>query len=106
MSDPSPSGAKPPFSSHSQHAPPTRALVIGGGRVKAHHQRPRVGPCLRAAVPHVDDPKHVVVNGQPMEQRAFIEKYCIGKPDNETCIRVQNAWWASGAKSKTGVPRF
>lgn len=35
MSDPSPSGAKPPFSSHSQHAPPTRALVIGGGRDSA-----------------------------------------------------------------------
>lgn len=62
--------------------------------------------CKDNSVPHVDDPKHVVVNGQPMEQRAFIEKYCIGKPDNETCIKVQNARSAADLKSKTGVPRF
>jgi hypothetical protein len=62
--------------------------------------------CKDNSVPYVDDPKNVVVDGKPMEQRAFIEKYCAGKPDNETCIKVQNAWSASGAKSKTGVPRF
>lgn len=62
--------------------------------------------CKDNSVPYVDDPKNVVVDGKPMEQRAFIEKYCIGKPDNETCIKVQNALSASGAKSKTGIPRF
>lgn len=62
--------------------------------------------CKDNSVPYVDDPKNVVVDGKPMEQRAFIEKYCIGKPNNETCIKVQNALSASGAKSKTGIPRF
>lgn len=62
--------------------------------------------CDFDSVPHVLDPKNVVVNGEPMTQRAFIEKYCIGKPNNETCLKVQHAWSASGAKSKTGVPRF
>jgi hypothetical protein len=69
-----------------------------------------LGICLSAckddSVPSVADPKNVVVDGKPMEQRAFIEKYCIGKPQNETCIKVQNARSASNAKSKTGVPRF
>lgn len=69
-----------------------------------------LGLCLFAckdnSVPHVEDPKNVVVDGKPMEQRAFIEKYCIGKPDNETCIRVQNARSAADGKSRTGVPRF
>jgi hypothetical protein len=62
--------------------------------------------CKDDSVPYVEDPKNVVVDGKPMEQRAFIEKYCIGKPNNETCLKVQHAWSASGAKSKTGVPRF
>jgi hypothetical protein len=62
--------------------------------------------CLDDSVPYVEDPKNVVVDGKPMEQRAFVEKYCVGKPMNETCIKVHNAWSASGGKSKTGVPRF
>jgi hypothetical protein len=69
-----------------------------------------LGLCLSAcqdnSVPSVEDPKNVVVNGEPMTHRAFIEKYCIGKPNNETCIKVQNAGSASNGKSKTGVPRF
>jgi hypothetical protein len=68
------------------------------------------GICLAAckdnSVPYVGDPKNVVVDGKPMEQGAFIEKYCIGKPNNETCIRVQNARSASDVRSKTGIPRF
>jgi hypothetical protein len=62
--------------------------------------------CKDNSVPYVEDPKNVVVDGKPMEQRAFIEKYCIGKPNNETCIKVQNALSASNGRSKTGVPRF
>jgi len=69
-----------------------------------------LGLCLVAckvdSVPHVEDPNNVVVNGEPMTQRAFIEKYCIGKPQNETCIKVQNAGAVSNIKDKTGVPRF
>jgi hypothetical protein len=69
-----------------------------------------LGICLSAckddSVPYVEDPKNVVVDGKPMEQRAFIEKYCIGKPQNETCLKVQHDWSAGGAKSKTGIPRF
>jgi hypothetical protein len=62
--------------------------------------------CEFDSVPHVQDPNNVVVNGKPMTQRAFIEKYCIGKPMNETCIKIQNARSAADGKSKTGVPRF
>ena len=68
------------------------------------------GICLAAckdhSVPFVEDPKNVVVDGRPMEQRVFIEKYCIGKPNNETCIKVQNARSAADVRSKTGIPRF
>lgn len=62
--------------------------------------------CTDDSVPHVEDPKNVVVNGEPMTHRVFIEKYCIGKPDNETCIKVQNAGSAAAVRSKTGIPRF
>ncbi|UVW30684.1 hypothetical protein [Massilia sp. H6] len=65
-----------------------------------------ISACEFDSVPHVADPKNVVVDGEPMTQRAFVEKYCIGKPLNETCIKVQSALSASNAKSKTGVPRF
>lgn len=62
--------------------------------------------CEFDSVPHIKDPNNIVVNGEPMTQRAFIEKYCVGKPLNETCIKVQRAWSVAGGKSKTGVPRF
>lgn len=69
-----------------------------------------LGVCLCActdnSVPYVKDPDNVVVDGVPMTQDAFIDKYCVGKFNNETCIRVQNARSASFARSKTGVPRF
>jgi hypothetical protein len=62
--------------------------------------------CIDNSVPHVEDPDNVLVNGEPMTQRAFIEKYCIGKPNNETCLKVQHAGAVANLKSKTGVPRF
>jgi hypothetical protein len=69
-----------------------------------------LGTCLSAcefdSVPNIQDPNNVVVNGEPMTQRAFIEKYCVGKPLNETCIKVQRAGSISNLKSKNGVPRF
>jgi uncharacterized protein YcfL len=69
-----------------------------------------LGLCLSAcrdnSVPYVEDPKNVVVDGKAMTHRAFIEEYCIGKPNNETCIKVQNAGSAAAVRSKAGVPRF
>lgn len=62
--------------------------------------------CTDNSVPHVDDPDNVVVNGEPMTQRAFIEKYCIGKPQNETCLKVQHASALASVRSKNGIPRF
>lgn len=62
--------------------------------------------CKDNSVPYVKDAKNVVVDGKPVEQGVFIERYCIGKPNNETCIKVQNARSAADVRSKTGIPRF
>jgi hypothetical protein len=62
--------------------------------------------CTDSSVPRVKDPNNVVVNGEPMTQRDFIEKYCIGKPNNETCLKVQHAASIASLRSKNGVPRF
>ncbi|MEY3201040.1 MAG: hypothetical protein RIR70_590 [Pseudomonadota bacterium] len=39
-------------------------------------------------VPEVEDPQNIVINGQKMSSVAFLEKYCIGKTNNETCAKV------------------
>lgn len=57
-------------------------------------------------VPKVADPHNIVVNGQPMKQQAFLEKYCAGKKDHETCVAVARAMVADSTKSKTGPVRF
>lgn len=62
--------------------------------------------CVDKSVPDVEDPNNVVINGESMTQRAFIEKYCIGKPKNETCLKVQHAGAIANIKSENGVPRF
>jgi hypothetical protein len=43
------------------------------------------------AVPHVDDPSNIVINGEKMSATAFIEKYCIGKERDFTCSKVLEA---------------
>lgn len=57
-------------------------------------------------VPKVDDPRNIVVEGQPMTQQAFAEKYCADKADHETCIKVRRAMVADSTKSKRPVARF
>ncbi len=55
-------------------------------------------------VPRVDDPHHPVdANGQPMKGTDFIQKYCAGKPTNETCVKVQKA--VSSDSTKGGLPK-
>lgn len=55
-------------------------------------------------VPKVDDPHHVVVEGQKMTQAEFLQKYCINKVGNETCAKVQNAMSLDATKGE--APRF
>jgi hypothetical protein len=55
-------------------------------------------------VPKIDDPHNVVVNGQKMTQRAFLEKYCVAKVDNETCGKVSHAMEQDATHGV--VPRF
>ena len=42
-------------------------------------------------VPKIDDPHNVVVDGQKMKQGDFLVKYCAGKSQNETCMKVLQA---------------
>ena len=39
-------------------------------------------------VPNVEDPHNIVVNGIHMTQAEFLETYCTGKSNNETCGKV------------------
>lgn len=55
-------------------------------------------------VPKIDDPHNVIVDGQKMTQAAFLEKYCIGKGNNETCLKVDHAKRMDATKG--AVPRF
>jgi hypothetical protein len=57
-------------------------------------------------VPLIQDPHNVIVAGQPMTQQAFLEKYCAGKNQHETCNKVYRAMIADSTKSKNGVVRF
>lgn len=55
-------------------------------------------------VPHVNDPHHPVdANGQALKGTDFIQKYCAGKPTNETCVKVQKA--VSSDSIKGGLPK-
>jgi len=55
-------------------------------------------------VPTVDDPHNIVINGEKMKQTDFIKKYCIDKPTNGTCLKVEHA--ISQDATKGEVPRF
>jgi hypothetical protein len=57
-------------------------------------------------VPNVADPHNVVVNGQSMTQQAFLETFCPGKKDNETCLKVQQAMAQDSVRGKEAPVRF
>ena len=42
-------------------------------------------------VPPVEDPHNIAVDGKRMTQAEFLEKYCAGKGNNETCMKVLQA---------------
>jgi|APEBP8051072661_1049379.scaffolds.fasta_scaffold00625_9 uncharacterized protein YcfL len=59
--------------------------------------------CGDDGVPKVEDPHNIVVDGQPMTQAAFIEKYCAGKADNATCMTVLAAKRQDSTRGKEKV---
>lgn len=56
------------------------------------------------SVPKVEDPNSIVVDGAPMGQLAFVEKYCEGKTDHETCVKVRRSLLINSTEG--AVPRF
>jgi len=55
-------------------------------------------------VPKVADPHHPVdADGTPMKGTDFLQKYCMGKGNNETCAKVHNA--VSVDSSKGVMPK-
>lgn len=55
-------------------------------------------------VPKISDPHHPVdATGNSIKGTDFLERYCLGKPTNETCIKVQRA--VSTDSLKRGVPK-
>lgn len=42
-------------------------------------------------VPAVADPHHITIDGQPLTQMAFLERYCSGQPLQPTCAAVSQA---------------
>ena len=57
-------------------------------------------------VPKVADPHNIVVDGKPMTQRQFLDAYCAGKKNSETCLVVAKAMIGDGTRSKSGPARF
>jgi len=51
-------------------------------------------------VPKIDDPAKPVVDGKAMTTNDFIGKYCIGKRDNPTCIKVVAAYHKESTRGK------
>lgn len=45
-------------------------------------------------VPNVEDPHRIVVDGQPMTQVAFLDRYCQDKAAHPTCLEVSHAMLA------------
>lgn len=58
------------------------------------------------SVPNVQDPRNIVVAGQAMTQQQFLEKYCAGKTQNQTCNKVHRAMMFDSTHSAHGVGRF
>lgn len=42
-------------------------------------------------VPHVEDPHNIVINSQKMTQTEFLNEFCVGKSQSETCAAVLQA---------------
>lgn len=42
-------------------------------------------------VPAVADPHHIAIDGQPMTQHAFLQRYCPGQQMHPTCAAVSDA---------------
>ena len=57
-------------------------------------------------VPSVNNPHNIIINGESMTQQAFLEKYCAGKTQHETCNKVYRAMIADSTHSEHGVSRF
>lgn len=51
-------------------------------------------------VPKVEDPHKIVIEGSPLTQKEFMNKYCSGKPANETCLKVSKAMSQDVTKGK------
>ena len=51
-------------------------------------------------------PQQIVVGPDTLTQQQFLEKYCAGKSDHETCNRVSQAMAMSSGKSSSGPARF
>jgi hypothetical protein len=52
-------------------------------------------------VPKLADPHNPVVDGKAMTKRAFLDKYCLGKSESETCrivVQYQRIESFSGPK--------
>lgn len=44
--------------------------------------------CFDDGVPKVDDVNNIVVNGEQMTPRQFLDKFCVQHKSNETCGAV------------------
>jgi hypothetical protein len=51
-----------------------------------------------SAVPNVQNPHNIVVNGEKMTQAAFLKKYCTGDGYGKTCMAVQQAMRSDATK--------
>lgn len=65
-----------------------------------------VAGCAKDDVPAVSDPHNIVVEGQKMKQMEFLNKYCQGKVDNETCLKVNQAMRQDATKGDGKSLRF
>jgi hypothetical protein len=52
-------------------------------------------------VPTVSDYENIVVDGKPMKHEEFLNKYCVGKANNETCLRVSHAHFRAIMKTQS-----
>lgn len=59
--------------------------------------------CGDDGVPAVADPHKVVVDGKPMTQSEFLNRYCVNKPQNDTCAAVGKAMREDA--TRRGVPK-
>ena len=57
-------------------------------------------------VPRVVDPHNIVISGKAMTQRQFLDVYCAGKKESETCMVVGKAMIEDSTKSRRGPARF